>query len=333
MKRRKHGRKIGYGIAGITIGIVIYLLLQSKVPLSVDARATLVEFENEQSSSEHVLDDEDYNGIVEPFLEYGSYHVSVSELNYYEGNSTVKYGKANPTFFLEREEPKVEEDIEVEENNVEDDSNSKDKSKAPDLPHFKSDSTEDDRDTESTKSTKSTNTTENSSKHSGGNSLEGFNIHTRQLESADVSFIEEQFMKYGVLPVDEKHYYISSDFGVRIDPFEKTEAYHVGLDMATQTIQGANIYSVLKGQVIEKVSGDKGLGNYIIVKHDGFETLYAHMKTASILSVGDLVEAGDLLGYVGSTGRSTGPHLHFEVGIGGLKFNPEIFINKIGRID
>lgn len=330
MKKSKHGRKIGYGIAGLTIGIVIYLLLQSKVPLSVDSRSTIMEFTNEQESSEHVLDDEDYNGLVKkPFLEYGSYHVSDVELDRYEKNH-VTYGKPNPTFFLKREASKEEEEITYENCNelIKDYPNGVEKD------HFAYQSKldrdndgiacEDDSEDKETMNFSSSNT--------GGNTLEGFNIHTKELESVDVSNIMEQF-KHAVLPVDEENYNISSTFGKRTDPFEEVTAYHVGLDMATNDIEGANIYSVLDGEIIEKVSGNKGLGNYVVVKHDGFETLYAHMISPSHLNVGDYVEAGESLGFVGSTGRSTGPHLHFEVGIGGLKLNPEVFIDKIGGTD
>lgn len=327
MKKIKHSRKIGYALAGLTIGVVVFLLMQSRVPLPVEARSTLAEFASEQASSEYVLDNEDYNGYIKPFLEFGSYRVTASEFNDYELNGTVTYGKINPTYFFESKPVVVEETPELEVTESSEGRKTEESSE-----------NEESATAGPVKENKYPTITENSSNDTGGNTLtahnlEGFNIHTRTLETVDVSGIEEEFRKYGVIPLEDEHYNISSTFGEREDPFEKTVAYHVGLDLASDTINQANIYSALGGEVLEAVTGDTGLGNYIVIKHDGFETLYAHMIEPTRLEVGDIVKAGDQVGFVGNTGRSTGPHLHFEVGIGGLKLDPEVFLSKIERAE
>ena len=97
---------------------------------------------------------------------------------------------------------------------------------------------------------------------------------------------------------------------------------HTGVDIACST--GADIYSAEEG-VVEKAGWNSGgYGNHIIVKHpDGTKTLYAHIKARGILvSPGDYVKKGQLIAYMGSTGRSTGPHLHFEIIVRGSRINP-----------
>lgn len=315
MKKTKHGRKIGYGLAGLTIGFIVYLFLQSGIPAGVEVGTTLADFPNKEEDmqdieNDYVLDDENYSGDI-MFYEYDSYHVSNEDLIGYQKSHIVRYGKVNPTFYFDRGslmDEESEENSEEEGNNETNNDNSE---------------KEDD----------SNQASDDKGGTMGGNIIEGFNIHTRKREEGEVSHIIEQFKEYGEMPLDKEHINISSEYGERIDPFAKIKAYHVGLDYSTSTIDGANIYSVLDGEVKEVVEKDSGLGNYVVVEHDGFETLYAHMKEKSTLNVGDKVYAGDIVGYVGTTGRSTGPHLHLEVGIGGLKFDPQVFINEIGKVD
>jgi murein DD-endopeptidase MepM/ murein hydrolase activator NlpD len=104
-----------------------------------------------------------------------------------------------------------------------------------------------------------------------------------------------------------------SAFGARIHPITKTMLIHEGIDISQP--MGTPIYAAADGKVIvSKMQNDKkGYGNYIVIRHnDEFDTLYAHLSTRTV-KAGDLVKAGALIGYVGSTGDSTGPHLHFGV--------------------
>ena len=116
---------------------------------------------------------------------------------------------------------------------------------------------------------------------------------------------------------------LTSGYGYRIDPFTNKTSFHSGLDIAAS--KGTPIKSALSGvvELSQKSGGD--YGNYIIVNHGAFKTLYAHCEKLTV-SEGDFVSAGDIIATVGSTGRSTGPHLHFELRIGNGKIDPTLFV-------
>jgi murein DD-endopeptidase MepM/ murein hydrolase activator NlpD len=117
--------------------------------------------------------------------------------------------------------------------------------------------------------------------------------------------------------------YISSGFGYRSDPFTGEGAMHAGLDFKGPI--GAPIYAAAKG-VISFAGIKAGYGNCIEIDHgNGLLTRYAHMS-AFRARVGDQVGPGSVVGAIGSTGRSTGPHLHFEVRINGEAVNPRPFL-------
>ena len=116
---------------------------------------------------------------------------------------------------------------------------------------------------------------------------------------------------------------IASGFGHRIDPIYKTVKMHAGLDFSAP--QGTPIYATADGQV--KIAGrhDGGYGNYVVINHGyGYETLYGHMVRVKSRR-GQKVKRGEIIGYVGSTGKSTGPHLHYEVHKNGQKLDPVYF--------
>ncbi len=116
---------------------------------------------------------------------------------------------------------------------------------------------------------------------------------------------------------------IASGFGHRIDPVYKTIKMHAGLDFAAP--QGTPIYATANGRV--KVAGysDGGYGNHVVIDHGyGYETLYGHMLRIKA-RVGQRVNRGEVIGYVGSTGKSTGPHCHYEVHKNGNKLDPVYF--------
>lgn len=124
-------------------------------------------------------------------------------------------------------------------------------------------------------------------------------------------------------PVD--CYLISSLFGPRIHPITGEYSNHGGLDIAAQ--YGQPIYAGASGTVVASYDGwNDGWGNYVMIDHgNGTSTLYAHQSERAC-EVGDYVEMGQVIGYVGSTGMSTGPHLHFEVYIGGGRVDPELYL-------
>jgi murein DD-endopeptidase MepM/ murein hydrolase activator NlpD len=119
--------------------------------------------------------------------------------------------------------------------------------------------------------------------------------------------------------------FISSYFGERADPFDGREAFHKGVDFAGSI--GSNVVAVAAGVVTW--SGERsGYGKLIEINHgDGFVTRYAHNER-TLVSVGQTVKRGQAVALMGSTGRSTGPHVHFEVLRNGRQVNPLSFIGR-----
>lgn len=117
--------------------------------------------------------------------------------------------------------------------------------------------------------------------------------------------------------------WVSSSYGRRTDPFKKTRAYHKGVDLAGRT--GNKIKVMAKGKVT-RAGTASGYGNLVEVDHgNGFKTKYGHMHKIYVKK-GQYVEVGDALGEVGSTGRSTGPHLHYEILYKGHDVDPMPFM-------
>jgi murein DD-endopeptidase MepM/ murein hydrolase activator NlpD len=124
-----------------------------------------------------------------------------------------------------------------------------------------------------------------------------------------------------IQPVSNKNLRrIASGFGYRIDPIYRTRKMHKGLDFSAPS--GTKIYATGDG-VIKKVKRARwGYGTHVVIDHGyGYTTLYGHMSRASVKQ-GQRVKRGQQIGLVGSTGKSTGPHLHYEVAKNGIQVNP-----------
>ena len=118
----------------------------------------------------------------------------------------------------------------------------------------------------------------------------------------------------------------ASGYGMRIHPIYKTRMMHTGMDFTAPT--GTEIYSTGDGTVVEVDYNQNGYGKHIVIDHGyGYQTLYAHLKKYNV-RVGQKVKRGDVIGEVGNTGRSTGPHLHYEVIKDGQKINPVHFYSN-----
>lgn len=116
---------------------------------------------------------------------------------------------------------------------------------------------------------------------------------------------------------------VASGFGYRIDPIYKTVKFHAGLDFTAP--QGTPIYATADGVISTAGFSNGGYGNHVVINHGyGYETLYGHMFRVKVRQ-GQSVKRGDLIGYVGSTGKSTGPHCHYEVHKNGQKLDPIYF--------
>lgn len=133
-----------------------------------------------------------------------------------------------------------------------------------------------------------------------------------------------------IMPIADKDLTrLSSGFGYRIDPIYGVPRFHAGLDFTSPT--GSEIHSSGDG-VVEKIGYSKGgYGNEIIVNHGyGYKSHYAHLSKFANIKVGQKVKRGEVIGYVGSTGKSTAPHLHYEIIKNGNKIDPiNFFFNDI----
>lgn len=116
---------------------------------------------------------------------------------------------------------------------------------------------------------------------------------------------------------------IASGFGMRIDPVYGTPKMHKGLDFAAP--QGTPIYATANGTVEVAGFTDGGYGNHVEINHGyGYETIYGHMFKVKV-HTGEHVTRGEVIGWVGSTGKSTGPHCHYEIHINGEAVDPVYF--------
>jgi murein DD-endopeptidase MepM/ murein hydrolase activator NlpD len=118
--------------------------------------------------------------------------------------------------------------------------------------------------------------------------------------------------------------FLASGFGVRLSPFTDTKVFHHGLDIDAPA--GSPVKAAGGGKVVR--SGFESLyGNIVVIDHgNGYQTFYAHLSERTV-EEGDTVQKGDVIGKVGDSGRTTGPHLHYEVHVDGLPVNPIRFLN------
>ncbi len=119
---------------------------------------------------------------------------------------------------------------------------------------------------------------------------------------------------------------MASGFGYRLDPFYRTSSFHAGMDFTADI--GTEVYATGDGVVMKSMNDGWGYGNHVIIDHGfGYTTLYGHLSRI-VAQPGQRVKRGQLIGNVGSTGRSTGPHLHYEVRRGGNPLNPAFFYHN-----
>jgi len=118
--------------------------------------------------------------------------------------------------------------------------------------------------------------------------------------------------------------WVTSNFGARISPFTHSREFHTGIDIATRV--GNSIKSPADGVVVE-AGYQSGMGNSIKINHGhGFSTWYGHLSRMTVIQ-GSSVKRGDVIGFVGTSGRSTGSHLHYGVYINNVAVNPRRYLN------
>lgn len=117
---------------------------------------------------------------------------------------------------------------------------------------------------------------------------------------------------------------LTSGFGVRTSPFTDTPVFHHGLDIVARP--GIPVKATAAGKVV-RCGYESLFGNVVVLEHgNGYRTLYAHLAARTV-AAGDMVRKGDPIGTLGDTGRTTGPHLHYEVHVNGLPVNPSRFLD------
>ena len=127
-------------------------------------------------------------------------------------------------------------------------------------------------------------------------------------------------------PVIKPKAKITSPFGFRLHPILKKQVKHNGVDFGSG--RGVDVFAAGDGRVV-LAEFSNSFGNYVVVEHsDGLSTVYAHMESINV-SKGSAVVKGQLLGITGSTGRSTAPHLHYEVRVSGTPINPADYLKEV----
>ena len=121
---------------------------------------------------------------------------------------------------------------------------------------------------------------------------------------------------------------ISSGFGYRTDPFTGKKKFHNGIDLRAG--MGTETFAMLTG-IIAMVGRDSSRGNYVMIRHGNYVVTYCHLSRI-LVSQGQMVEPGETVGLVGSTGRSTGPHLHLTLYRGQQMLNPLMLLNCIKSV-
>jgi murein DD-endopeptidase MepM/ murein hydrolase activator NlpD len=153
---------------------------------------------------------------------------------------------------------------------------------------------------------------------------EQMSVREKQLQLLDQFMLNKTLAKKvrpAGLPVEKG--WLSSYYGYRIDPFNGRKAFHHGVDVAGKN--GSNVLAVASG-IVSWVGDKGGYGMLVEIDHgDGFVTRYGHNKSLTV-AVGDAVIQGQVIAKMGSTGRSTGPHVHFEVIKNGKKVNPKKYL-------
>jgi murein DD-endopeptidase MepM/ murein hydrolase activator NlpD len=149
---------------------------------------------------------------------------------------------------------------------------------------------------------------------------------TRQeqsLQELQAYFQDQKSMLASTPSVWPARGWVTSDFGQRLDPYTADRVMHAGLDIAAP--HGKEVYSPSDGTVV--FAGlEGGYGNVLVIDHGyGIKTRYGHLSKM-LVKAGDRVKRGALIAAVGNTGRSTGPHLHYEVRVNGIPQNPRKFI-------
>ena len=145
------------------------------------------------------------------------------------------------------------------------------------------------------------------------------------MSSSDLEQVRQQLIaQYISVSYPLNHIQVNSSFGMRNDPFTGKPTKHNGIDLQAKDDE---VYSMMQGRV-KKVGRDKRSGNYVVLEYGSYTVSYCHLSKA-LVQKGDSVNAGDVVGISGSTGRSTGEHLHLTCKYKGKYVNPSILLDYV----
>jgi murein DD-endopeptidase MepM/ murein hydrolase activator NlpD len=150
-------------------------------------------------------------------------------------------------------------------------------------------------------------------------------VNNMSIKSPNFEFVP------GIIPLKPNTYRrISSHFGMRFHPIRKVNKMHFGMDVSANV--GTPVYATATGTVNIANHHQAGYGTMVKLNHRyGFQTIYGHLKTF-VCKRGELIKRGQLIGYVGNTGLSTGPHLHYEIVKNNLRINPIQFVEFAKKV-
>lgn len=323
-------RKFIYFVIGVASSAIILISMVVNAPKVDIVKTSVADFYTPKKDESQDIGE--VTGENSSFLEFGSYHLTGVDYDYYNDRNIVDFGKPNPAFFYKEVVKKKETAQNIENgNSSEKDSTKTDSTAAGESTKDSSDNISSNNEETQGAAAPSGGAYDEEDFLANGYVMEGYNVISGKKEEVDISAPLKDFKENAVLPVDSEYYGFTSSYGERVDPLENKEAFHTGLDIAKEGINEKNVYSVSKGEVLLTSEGDSGYGNYVILKHDGYNTLYGHLSSIENLKKGDKVSPGTIIGKVGSTGRSTGPHLHFEVRVGTVTLDPMPFVSKIKK--
>jgi murein DD-endopeptidase MepM/ murein hydrolase activator NlpD len=133
----------------------------------------------------------------------------------------------------------------------------------------------------------------------------------------------EQFPS--AVPLEKGNYSVTSNYGIRIHPISEKKRKHYGIDLAAP--RGKYVNASASGTILDILYSQKGYGTHIIIKHRfGFETLYGHLNKV-LVRKGQIIKQHEIIGTVGSTGSSTGYHLHYEILKNMIQIDPKLSLN------
>lgn len=152
-------------------------------------------------------------------------------------------------------------------------------------------------------------------------------VNIREMDEIKSNEKDRPFIVYPPIP---GVLVITSPFGRRSNPFNKANTeFHSGLDISAAS--GTPVFAMLEG-IVEKVGYDKRSGNYIRLRHGNFTICYCHLVCKPHFANGSHIQPGDIVAHVGSTGRSTGPHLHISIRHNGTLIDPLPVLSLLGFI-